>query len=368
MMLPNGRVYGEKSIRRLTKDREICCPRTNEVFSIDDSILGTGLGGAPPPPGPAPAPAPAANGLASLGQFSSLLSGAVPQGGGGGAGGAANAAQSIMAAFSNSGGGAGGNNPFGEFLSLGSAIGGGAPPPPPPGPSPPDLPSLPIPTFAPATPPSPALTWPPLPSTTVPTPSPAATVPPNTPLPFQPPPMPPAQPSKQVAQTSRPAPDYYDGQSDSNFAPAPPPPPPERFRQAVDAPPPPPPPEGLDTRLNLAATKHRMYAPNPSIFTFLEQVANSRKRTGRLADNFGQNFFKMLDEIHEYSNLTPSPVRTNNLLPNPGTDNSLPSGNALSDFSGGLTQRDARRANDFLDANHLMRAFLRTMSKMLLNH
>ncbi|KAI1701880.1 macrophage erythroblast attacher [Ditylenchus destructor] len=36
MMLPNGRVYGEKSIHRLTKDREICCPRTNEVFSVDD--------------------------------------------------------------------------------------------------------------------------------------------------------------------------------------------------------------------------------------------------------------------------------------------------------------------------------------------
>lgn len=38
MMLPNGRVYGEKSLRKLTKDKEIKCPRTNESFSVEEVV------------------------------------------------------------------------------------------------------------------------------------------------------------------------------------------------------------------------------------------------------------------------------------------------------------------------------------------
>uniref|UniRef100_A0A915NZ47 Uncharacterized protein n=1 Tax=Meloidogyne floridensis TaxID=298350 RepID=A0A915NZ47_9BILA len=36
MMLPNGHVYGEKSMRKLAKNNEFVCPRTLTVYSLDD--------------------------------------------------------------------------------------------------------------------------------------------------------------------------------------------------------------------------------------------------------------------------------------------------------------------------------------------
>ncbi|VDM25027.1 unnamed protein product [Toxocara canis] len=37
-MLPNGRVYGERSIEKLCKDNQIECPRTREVFPLSQVV------------------------------------------------------------------------------------------------------------------------------------------------------------------------------------------------------------------------------------------------------------------------------------------------------------------------------------------
>lgn len=37
-MLPNGRVYGERSIEKLCKDNQIECPRTREIFPLNQVV------------------------------------------------------------------------------------------------------------------------------------------------------------------------------------------------------------------------------------------------------------------------------------------------------------------------------------------
>lgn len=59
----------------------------------------------------------------------------------------------------------------------------------------------------------------------------------------------------------------------------------------------------------------------------------------------------MLDEIHEYSKLSPTQPQSNK--------NEI-SNKIASDY--GINVQDARRATDIMDANTLMRAFLKTMS------
>lgn len=59
----------------------------------------------------------------------------------------------------------------------------------------------------------------------------------------------------------------------------------------------------------------------------------------------------MLDEIQEYSKLTPGQPQPNKIE----VTNKI-----ASDY--GINPQDARRATDIIDANTLMRAFLKTMS------
>ncbi|KAI6180347.1 Astacin-like metalloendopeptidase [Aphelenchoides besseyi] len=113
----------------------------------------------------------------------------------------------------------------------------------------------------------------------------------------------------------------------------------------------------------------RQANPLELISTFVPK--RSGAGSGKLIDNFGRNFFSFLDELHEYSQLQPDPLLQTTtveaptlfptlLPPFPSPIAPVTAGTSLiaNDF-GAHTPQTA----DLLDANNLMRGFLRSMAR-----
>ncbi|KAL3077921.1 hypothetical protein niasHS_013450 [Heterodera schachtii] len=143
-----------------------------------------------------------------------------------------------------------------------------------------------------------------------------------------------------------------------------------------------------------AAERRRQHSPpssrhhSPPISRQHSRSFQSNSPIIRLTDNFGRGFFQMLDELYEYANMpgvqrpatppqpltppaTPPPLNAlfpwlhslptgaPPLLPSPAAPPPSPSAVALF----GDSPQKTEEVKDILDANKLMRAFLKTMSR-----